>query len=342
MRYLSRPTVTITTVNLPSAALKAYAASGMPVIVVGDAKTPRFELEGCKYYGIQDQIATDLVMAQVLPMNHYCRKNLAYLIAMQQAAAPILESDDDNLPRAGFFGKRSREVECGYVEDAGWVNVYRYFTDIAIWPRGFPLGLIRNPTRALESLPRLRLSAPIQQGLTDGDPDVDAVHRLIYGSSCRFDSGVEVALGSGSWCPFNSQNTAWWPEAYCLMYLPSSCSFRLTDIWRSFVAQRIAWENGWSILFHSPTTYQIRNEHDLLRDFADEVPGLLNNERICERLAALTLEPGGRRIPENMRSCYAAMIEMGLLQQQEMSLLEAWLGDFQRCVPRVVQDWTND
>lgn len=110
MRYLSRPTVTITTVNLPSAALKAYAASGMPVIVVGDAKTPRFELEGCKYYGIQDQIATDLVMAQVLPMNHYCRKNLAYLIAMQQAAAPILESDDDNLPRAGFFGKRSREV----------------------------------------------------------------------------------------------------------------------------------------------------------------------------------------------------------------------------------------
>ena len=327
----SGPAIAITTVSLPTPALRAFASSGMQVIVVGDEKTPRFELAGCRYYGIQDQLATGLLTAQALPRNHYCRKNLAYLIAMQLAAAPILESDDDNLPYMSFFGTRSREIECGHLKDAGWVNVYRYFTDAAIWPRGFPLRLIRNPSPALDSLARLRLSAPIQQGLADDDPDVDAVYRLVYGSSCCFDSNIQVALGRGSWCPFNSQNTAWWPEAYCLMYLPSNCSFRMTDIWRSFVAQRIAWENGWSVLFHGPTTRQIRNEHDLMRDFADEVPGFLHNERICEGLAALTLLPGPNRIPENMRSCYAAMIEFGVLPQQEMVLLEAWLADFQRC-----------
>ena len=48
----------------------------------------------------------------------------------------------------------------------------------------------------------------------------------------------------------------------------------MTDIWRSFVAQRIAWTNNWSVLFDEPTVWQERNEHDLMRDFRDEVPGL--------------------------------------------------------------------
>jgi hypothetical protein len=65
-----------------------------------------------------------------------------------------------------------------------------------------------------------------------------------------------VALGAGAWSPFNSQNTAWYPKAYPLLYLPSYCSFRMTDIWRSFVAQRIAWENGWAVLFKSPDVYR--------------------------------------------------------------------------------------
>ena len=47
----------------------------------------------------------------------------------------------------------------------------------------------------------------------------------------------------------------------------------MTDIWRSFVAQRILQENDWAVLFHAPTVSQERNEHDLMRDFADEVPG---------------------------------------------------------------------
>lgn len=328
---LGPPAAVITTISLPTAALKALASSGMQVIVVGDEKTPLFCLEGCRYYDIQSQLATGLLTARSMPRNHYCRKNIGYLIAMQLAAAPILEPDDDNFPCVGFFAPRSRQVECGRLTDAGWVNVYRYFTDAAIWPRGLPLRLIRNPAPALDRAPRLRVDAPIQQGLVNGDPDVDAVYRMVHGDSCHFRSGAQVALGRGSWCPFNSQNTAWWPEAYCLMYLPCRCSFRMTDIWRSFVAQRIAWENDWSILFHGPTMRQTRNEHDLMRDFAEEMPGYLHNERICERLAALKLLPGRDRIPENMRSCYAAMIELGVLPQQEMALLDAWLADFQRC-----------
>jgi len=303
----------------------------MELIVIGDEKTPVFDLPGSSYYGISEQLSTGLLTARLVPRNSYARKNLGYLIAMQMSAVPIVESDDDNLPGTGFFAARQRHAECRLIADAGWVNIYRYFTDTAIWPRGFPLRLVRNAAPVLEVASCQIVEAPIQQGLVDDDPDVDAIYRLVHGGTCRFRNNVAVALGRGSWCPFNSQNTTWWPEAYCLLYLPSCCSFRAADIWRSFVAQRIAWENGWSVLFHGPTMRQMRNQHDLMRDFTDELPVYLHAEQVCERLAALTLAPGQARIPDNMRSCYEMMIENGILQPQETVLLEAWLADFQAC-----------
>ncbi|MGD1699535.1 STELLO glycosyltransferase family protein [Dapis sp. BLCC M229] len=59
----------------------------------------------------------------------------------------------------------------------------------------------------------------------------------------------------------------------------------MTYIWRSFVAQRICWENGWRVLFYSPTVYQERNFYNLMRDFEDEVSGYLNNDKIAKSLS---------------------------------------------------------
>ena len=36
-----------------------------------------------------------------------------------------------------------------------------------------------------------------------------------------------------------------------LMYLPSTCTFRMTDIWRSLIAQRCLWELGQGVVFHA-------------------------------------------------------------------------------------------
>ena len=95
-------------------------------------------------------------------------------------------------------------------------------------------------------MPAQTVACPIQQGLADGNPDVDAIFRLVLPLPMNFGRKPPIALCRGAWCPFNSQNTSWWPAAYPLLYLPAYCSFRMTDIWRSFVAQRICWENGWS------------------------------------------------------------------------------------------------
>jgi hypothetical protein len=136
-----------------------------------------------------------------------------------------------------------------------------------------------------------------------------------------------VALGEGAWSPFNSQSTAWFPKAYPLLYLPSYCSFRMTDIWRSFVAQRIAWESGWSVLYSSPDVVQERNEHSLMRDFADEVPGYLHNRTIGDHLQALKLEAGPEKIAENLIRCYEELVRLAVVDAKELPLVKAWAQD---------------
>jgi hypothetical protein len=206
--------------------------------------------------------------------------------------------------------------------------VYRYFSDRMIWPRGFPLEAVRTDVPPADNLPVVHVHAPIQQGLADENPDVDAIYRLLFPLPQSFGVRREpILVGRGSWCPFNSQNTTWFEEAFPLLYLPSTCSFRMTDIWRSYVAQRIAWENGWPVLFHNATVYQMRNEHDLMRDFNDETPGYLNNQRIGRALDALELREGANAMADNMRACYGALHDLELVKPLELELLDAWIDD---------------
>ena len=114
------------------------------------------------------------------------------------------------------------------------------------------------------------------------------------------------------------------------MYLPAYCSFRMTDIWRSFVAQRIAWEMKWSILFCKSTMWQERNEHNLMQDFLDEVPGYVNNDTIVKKLEELNLKNGASSIDNNLRICYKVFYEMGLIDSKEFSLLDAWIEDISK------------
>lgn len=117
----------------------------------------------------------------------------------------------------------------------GWFNVYSAFTKKNIWPRGFPLELV-NPLSSERDFPSpKKVSAPIQQGLANENPDVDAIFRMTMPLPVTFRNESDVVLGKGVWSPFNSQNTTWFKEAFPLLYLPSYCSFRMTDIWRSFI-----------------------------------------------------------------------------------------------------------
>ena len=322
----------VTSIASPNHVLRALAEGcrtrGHQFLVVGDVPSPRdFHIQGCDFYGLEEQYETGFRFARLCPTRHYARKNLGYLLAMRAGARLIVETDDDNIPREEFWDDRRRRQSVPLVEGRGWVNVYRYFTDANIWPRGLPLEEVRKSVADFGSLRVEDADCPIQQGLADENPDVDAIYRLIEPLPQSFTRDRAVALGAGAWCPFNSQNTTWWGDAFMLLYLPAYCSFRMTDIWRSFVAQRVAWEQGWRVLFHGPTVRQERNEHNLMRDFRDEVPGYLNNAAIADALGALKLRPGAENVAASLRACYEKLVEMTLIDERELALLDAWIED---------------
>ena len=324
--------IVVTSIAAPNEALRELAQGCIErdynFIVIGDESSPaEFHIAGCDFYGLEKQKQTGLKFAQSCPAKHYARKNIGYLLAIRSGASVIIETDDDNIPSREFWSQRQRIQSAAVISDSGWVNVYQYFSNRNIWPRGFPLEYVRSRTPDFEMLDRAEIDCPIQQGLADDNPDVDAVYRLTLPLPQTFRKDRKVALADGCWCPFNSQNTTWWADAFELLYLPSYCSFRMTDIWRSFIAQRIAHLNGWSILYNSPDMIQKRNEHNLLRDFSDEIPGYLHNGEICDALEALKLESGVEKIADNLKVCYEKLIGMSLIGAEELKLLDAWLED---------------
>lgn len=326
--------VVVTSISPPNEALRALAsgcaAHGFSFVVVGDSKSPAdFQIDGCDFFDLKRQAETGFRFAELCPTGSYARKNIGYLISARAGDEVIKETDDDNLPYEKFWAIGDTAQSVPTLSDGGWVNVYRYFSNADIWPRGFPLDYARVDPPALGSLADKDSHCPIQQGLCDNDPDVDAIYRIACTLPQFFQNAGLIALGNSSWCPFNSQNTTWRREAFPLMYLPSSCSMRMIDIWRSFVAQRIAWSNNWKVLFHGPTVRQDRNRHDLLRDLRDELPGYLNNRLICEELEKLSLRPGVENLGDNLRLCYEKLISMKLIDQKELNLIDAWLADLE-------------
>jgi hypothetical protein len=328
--------IVITSISHPNSILNNWAKTAHQnrhnFVIVGDLKSPDElgSIKNCDYYSIDQQLKTGLHTAELCPTNNYSRKNIGYLLAIQKGAKTIIETDDDNLFYPNFWEDRYLSQTVKIIEKLGWVNIYKYFTNDEIWPRGFPLSKIKSEIPSFDSLPTRSIDCPIQQGLANGDPDVDAIYRLTRPIFDKFQFKRKIAISNFAFCPFNSQNTIWWDIAFPLLYLPSFCSFRMTDIWRSFIAQRIAWENKWGILFHEPTVYQIRNEHDIMKDFMEEIPGYLNNEKILDELASLNLKGGLNFLGENLLTCYEKFVALNLIGREELNLLSAWLKDIEQ------------
>ena len=204
----------VTTIQEPTEGLIATNSRvtevGGKLIVVGDKKGPRrFSLNSSEFYSFDRQRQLDFKLAKMLPPNNYARKNLGYLIAIEQGAACIYETDDDNIPMKNW-NVRIEENRARSVASRGWKNIYSAFSRELIWPRGFPLEFVRdrNVSISSENIDIQEFTAPIQQGLADGSPDVDAIWRMVLDADFRFKKEKSVHLGRETWSPFNSQ-TAW-------------------------------------------------------------------------------------------------------------------------------------
>lgn len=320
-----RKAIVITTINGETEAIHKWKDfDEYHIIIVGDRKSKHIEsTEKLTYLSLESQEKLGLRLAEAFPENHYARKNIGYLYAVRQGAELIFETDDDNFPLSNWkepaFNCRAKLTS---VER--FLNVYRIFSPQKIWPRGFPLDEINNHT-AQEVESKESIPVGVWQGLVNGDPDVDALYRLICATgSHTFTKRPDVVLEQGAYCPFNSQNTFWQSQAYAFLYLPVTVSFRFTDILRGYIAQRLIWQQGMLLGFLSANARQIRNEHNLMHDFEQEIECYLHVKPVAAILDDLHLTSDAS---ENLLRVYKRLADEQLVKKEELKYVQMWLED---------------
>ncbi|MGQ4649216.1 STELLO glycosyltransferase family protein [Lyngbya aestuarii] len=319
--------IVITSINYPTEAIKKFSAiEGWQVIVVADLKTPQdWQLENVKLLTVDEQKSLPFETVKLLPWNHYARKNIGYLYAIMHGADLLYETDDDNIPYSSWpeFYPPALKTETYVNREQRFFNIYSYFCNAHVWPRGFPLTAINNQAAEMNLVTK-HVSAPVQQGLADLDPDVDAIYRLTIGKQVKFAERSPLFLAPGSYCPFNSQNTLWYHEAFQYMFLPAYVFSRVTDILRGYLAQHFLHQKGQGVLFCNSSVYQERNYHNLLKDFGEEIELYTRTEELITLLEEYSKKSG------EFAGIMKYLLVHNFVKQEDVALFEAWLHDLER------------
>jgi len=319
-----KKTLIITTINPKTEAVDAFAnlLEDWEIILVGDKKSQSIEDEGnITFLSVEKQKEIEFETADVTPYNHYARKNIGYLYAIKSGAEVIYDTDDDNIPYQNWVFPKFKQSELVTTESRYW-NVYKHFTEEKVWPRGYPLDEINSKISYSEK--KKEVDIGVWQGLADKEPDVDAIHRLTIGKQIIFNTHPPITLDKHVYCPFNSQNTLWRKNSFPLLYLPSTVSFRFTDILRGYITQRLLWKNDHHLGFTQSTVYQDRNEHDLMADFKSEIDCYLQSKSVVNILESINLDED---YLESLKKVYTALSKEGIVSDLELNRLEAWSND---------------
>ena len=327
--------IIITTINKPTETIFKHINNiEYDVIIVGDNKTPDdYKKLNCIYLDIESQKKLFPELSELLPYNHYCRKNLGYLYAIKKGYKIIYETDDDNIPYDNFDNiLQYNNVQMITEQNNAWINIFKYFTNNAyIWPRGFPLSLLKNDPNYLITDTEKKPS--IINGLVENDPDVDALFRIIcnHQDSIQWDKNKCILIDNKNICVFNTQNTFWLnPELFICLLIPCSVSFRYCDILRGIINNIILKKTNNYMMYSSPNVVQNRNEHNLISDFKSEYEMYIHNETILnfiENNIENNIE-NDTSIKELLLLIYNNLLVNNIITQKDIDILNKWITYF--------------
>ena len=314
--------IVITTINKPTEAISKFARwKNWHVVVVGDRKSPNdWKCEGATYLDLEDQYSNSSLssLAKAIPENTYVRKMVGYVYAIRNGATAIFETDDDNIPYDDAESVLEETLKLKnnssnerLSSDLGWLNIYQRFSDQRCWPRGFPVEFVRHPGVGGQ-IGKDCKPWKVTQFLADGDPDVDAIYRMLVPENMYFARNRTYLLDEGTFCPFNSQATLWLPEAFPFLFLPVGVSDRVADILRGYITLACLWKINGTLAYSSPIVFQERNAHNLLNDFSEEVPLYLNADKWSHLLKNIT----GSKASDYYRSALNLLCNANVLPEK--------------------------
>ena len=333
-------------------------------VFVGDKKSPPEKVwrdafanePWIIYLSPEEQTKLPYQVAHGMKWNHFSRKNIGYLFAIHHGARIVYDTDDDNALREDGRGMAEwvRRLLGGDVGGGDSVPVWRtqsrvvnplmdfgaVYESVAqplvAWPRGFPINQIRDPATFRmdgsvspppQPIPASKVG--VLQGLADHDPDVDAIYRMTRHTPFRFSHTPRaVAMPRNALSPYNAQATLIRAEALWSAFLPTTVHGRVSDIWRSYIAQRLMWDVDLYLAFCEPLVTQFRNAHNYLGDFNAEQHLYDRADELTKFLVEWAPTPGApRTIASRLEDLVVALYEIGVLEVDDVTRTQMWLRD---------------
>lgn len=125
--------------------------------------------------------------------------------------------------------------------------------------------------------------------------------------------------------PYNAQSTLHTSSALWALLLPLGPHPRVSDIWRSYIAQRLFADVGVRVAFHSPiVTHMRKAKEDNLPDLHHELPLFTDTLDLLRTLRAW--KSTAATLPGRVEELYIALYEQGFLSLRDVQLAQLWLG----------------
>lgn len=304
--------IVVTTIFDVSPALRRYAEvaeqDGWNLIIVGDKKTPhdaywKFELEHprTRYFHPDDQASKYPAYSEFLGWNTCSRRNIGFIEAYHCGADILALVDDDNIPMKGWgqnlalFNEVDATKWSSYSDDNlifdPMFPVSNFYSNTSpkVWHRGFPLEKLLSREEDYVATEVITSRFLVQADFWLGNPDVDALARLMMKFDdkmpCSLDQLAKKNADDFGWnyddywthdfkfSPFNSQATFLRREAIPSFFMVKEAG-RPCDIWGSYLLQKDFGPG--CIVYGKPSVWQERNDHVIMKDFANEVFGTIN------------------------------------------------------------------
>ena len=327
------------------------------MVIVGDRKglTNYSVHEGNKgrvvYLNVnsQEKLAADGVkLSESLPWNHFGRKNLGYLYAIVSGAQLIWDFDDDNTlisnptrimePNLSDKSTQKNVLAAGKKDTTKTCNSFNPMplmgaTQLHSWPRGLPLVNIKAAecqpdAYKVERTTIVEKKIAVYQSLANHDPDVDAIYRLTQPLPFEFKPTAEnlpILVPDDAFAPFNAQATLFTYEAFFMLFLPITVHGRVSDIWRSYLGQKLLKDSGYKIVFTPAQVVQYRNVHNYLADFDSERDLYMKSGKLVEFLKHNFTSNCKYSLECEFESLVISLYEHDYIQIGDVYVIQTWI-----------------
>ena len=294
-----------------------------------------FRYPGVVVLSIEDQKKSGFEIARNLKHGLH-HKNIGYLYAIQHGAKYIYDTEFNNYVTnvdASFDHMTNENEYLTFNGNKLLYNGLAHFGQNKLWPRGYPLDLI-NETQISAYKTCKNVHSVIQHGIAEGDPDIDALQRLTMRDNkinldVYFDSKAPlVVLPPNSFTPYGSENTLYQYDAFFSLLLPQTVTSRVSDIWRSFLTQRLLWDIGSQLSLSAIKSHPKPKLREFLKELRDEEELYLNSNLLANLLIKWNCDSNDifTRYFEVIKEMY----KKGMIGASDVTLAQSWIKDLVR------------